>query len=106
LTIGTGISESVAEEALLEWFSALGYEVLHGPDIAPGTPAAERDDYREVVLAGRLREAVRRLNPEVPAAALEEAVRRVLRPESAATVLNNRRFHRMLVPGFRSSQAS
>ncbi len=99
MTIGTGISESVAEEALLEWFSALGYEVLHGPDIAPGTPVTERDDYRDVVLAGRLREAVRRLNPELPIAALEEAVRKVLRPDSAATVLNNRRLHRMLVDG-------
>lgn len=99
MTTGTGMSESVAEEALLEWFSSLGYEVLHGSDIAPGSPTAERDDYRDVVLAGRLRDAVRRLNPELPVATVEETVRKVLRAESAATVLNNRHFHQMLVDG-------
>jgi type I restriction enzyme R subunit len=99
LTIGAGISESVVEEALLEWFSTLDYAVVHGPDIAPGTSTAERDDYRDVVLAGRLRDAVHQLNPELPIVAIEEAMRKVLRPGSASTVLNNRRFHRMLVDG-------
>jgi small subunit ribosomal protein S9 len=41
--------------------------VLHGPDIAAGEPAAERSDpgYRDVVLEGRLRQALARLNPDL-----------------------------------------
>ena len=35
-------TESVVEEAALVWLELLGYAVLHGPDIAPGEPAAER----------------------------------------------------------------
>ena len=65
----------MAEEALLEWLANLGYEVLHGARIAPGEPGAERDDYREVLLEGRLRAALARINRGVPAAALNEAVR-------------------------------
>lgn len=31
-----GLTESVVEEATLEWFKDLGYSIIHGPDIAPG----------------------------------------------------------------------
>lgn len=37
-------TESVVEEAALDWLADLGYTILHGPDIAPGEPFAERDD--------------------------------------------------------------
>ena len=57
-----GISESAVEEAALTWFAELGYALLHGPDIAPDEPAAERASYKEVVLAGRLKGALTRLN--------------------------------------------
>jgi hypothetical protein len=60
------LNESIVEDAALEWFGELGYAVGHGPHLAPGEPAAERDSFGEVVLVGRLREAVRRLNPAGP----------------------------------------
>jgi type I restriction enzyme R subunit len=55
-----GLTESVIEQATLAWLEAIGYVVLHGPDIAAGMPSAERDDptYRDVVLEGRLRQAL------------------------------------------------
>ena len=59
-------TESIVEDAALEWFGELGYAVGHGPHLAPGEPAAERDSFGDVVLAGRLREAIRRLNPVIP----------------------------------------
>jgi type I restriction enzyme R subunit len=59
------ITESIVEEAALEWFGELGYAVAHGPQFAPGEAAAERDSFGEVVLVGRLREAIRRLNRAV-----------------------------------------
>lgn len=37
-------TESIVEDAALAWLEALGYAVLHGPDIAAGEPAAERSD--------------------------------------------------------------
>jgi len=38
-------TESVVEEAALAWLDSLGYDILFGPDIAPGTLWAERDGY-------------------------------------------------------------
>ena len=62
------IAESAVEEMCLDLFANLGWAVLHGPDIAPDLPGAERASYRDVLLEGRLRQAVERLNPELPAA--------------------------------------
>ena len=93
------IYESDIEEASLEWLAELGYTVLHGTDIAPDTPDVERSTYKEVILMQRLRDAVARLNPKIPADAQEEAIRKVLNPDSPALVQNNRAFHLMLVDG-------
>lgn len=84
------ITESTVEEATLSWFESLGYTVLHGPDIAPDEPRAERQTYNNVVLAGRLREAIGRLNADIPSEACDEALRKLTRPESASLVVNNR----------------
>lgn len=92
-------TESTVEEAVLEWAEGLQYGVLHGPVIAPGEIAGERAAYDEVVLIGRLRDAVKRLNPKVPDEAREDALRRVLRTDTPNLHENNRRFHRMLVDG-------
>ncbi len=92
-------TESVVEEAALEWFAGLGYTILHGTEIAPGELRAERATYGDVLLETRLRGALARLNPHLPAAALDEAYRKILRTESPSLLLNNRAFHRMLVDG-------
>ena len=93
------LNESIVEEAALEWFGELGYAVGHGPHLAPGEPAAERDSFGEVVLVGRLREAIRRLNPDIPEEAREEALRKVLRVGTPSLTQTNRAFHRMLRDG-------
>ena len=54
----SGIVESHVEEAMLAWLAELGYEVAFGPDVEPEKLAAERDDFREVVLPRRLRAAL------------------------------------------------
>lgn len=92
-------TESTVEEAALEVFAALGYTILHGPNIAPGEMFAERSSYQDVVLVDRLRAALTRINPTIPAAAIEEAIRKLLRSESPTLEENNRRFHRLLVDG-------
>jgi type I restriction enzyme R subunit len=93
------LNESHVESAALEWFGELGYDVAHGPDLAPGESAAERESFGDVLLVGRLREAVRRLNPNIPAEAQEEALRKVLRVGTPSLTQTNRAFHRMLRDG-------
>jgi type I restriction enzyme, R subunit len=91
--------ESGLEAAVLELLRELGWQVEYGPEIAPGESAAEREDYREVVLSGRLREAVVRLNPDLPFGAVDDAVKAALRPESQVAESENWRAYRLLVEG-------
>jgi type I restriction enzyme, R subunit len=91
--------ESGLEAAVLELLREIGWQVEHGPEIAPGESAAERDDYRAIVLTGRLREAVVRLNPELPFDAVDDVVKTVLRPESQVSESENWRAYRLLVEG-------
>jgi type I restriction enzyme R subunit len=93
------LRESTVEDIALSWFGELGYEVCHGEQVAPGEPAAERAAYDQVVLLDRLRGALDRLNPQIPGEARDEALRKVLNPDSPSLVANNRKFHRMLRDG-------
>ena len=95
----TTLTEADVEQAALEWLRDLGWQLAHGPDIAPETSAAERDDYGQVVLERRLRDALADLNPSLPTDALDDAVRKLTRPEGSALEARNREFHRMLVNG-------
>ena len=99
----SGFSESVVEQAALAWFESVGWQVRNGAEIAPGEPAAERDDYGQVVLAQRLRDALARLNPALPAEALDDAFRKLTRlgieSSGADLIVRNRALHRLLVDG-------
>ncbi|MGL4189607.1 MAG: type I restriction endonuclease subunit R [Sphaerotilus sulfidivorans] len=96
------MTEADVEHATLEWLAALGWEVGHGPDGSPPdarTPGTERDTYRETALKHRLRDAIRRLNPHIPASAQDEACRQVLNPNLPGLVQANRQMHRWMVEG-------
>jgi type I restriction enzyme R subunit len=96
-----GFTESITEQAALAWLESLGYAIRHGPDIAIGGAAPERSDpnYRDVILEARLRQTLERLNPELPAAALDDAFRRLTRIDAPTLLTRNRALHRMLVDG-------
>ncbi|MEO8165379.1 MAG: type I restriction endonuclease, partial [Betaproteobacteria bacterium] len=95
----TSFTESVVEQAALAWLESIGWVVRNGAEIAPGELAAERTDYGQVVLEQRLRDALARLNPGLPAEALEDAFRKLTRPEGPELVARNRAVHRLLVDG-------
>ena len=95
----TVLTEAVVEDAALAWLESLGWTIAHGPDIAPGAATEERTDYGQVFLEHRLRDALARLNPSLPADALDDAFRKLTRPVGPTLEARNSTFHRMLVDG-------
>ncbi|MGD0477802.1 MAG: type I restriction endonuclease subunit R [Nitrososphaerales archaeon] len=95
------IHESDVEENVLAVLENLGYQVIRGEDenYLPGGRSALRADFKEVVLAERLRNALRKINPFVPEDARERAAKQVLRTESQKLVEDNESFHKLLVDG-------
>ena len=94
----TIVTESIVEDVALDWFRELGYQVIGGPEIGPA-PTALRKSYGEVVLDSPLWGALRQLNPELSEDALQDAQRKLLRPDGATLEARNRSFHRMVVDG-------
>lgn len=76
------LTEGDVEAATLEWFEELNYTTFHASEIAPDEPNAERQDFADVVLLPRLRSSLELINPQIPADAIEEAVRKITRSET------------------------
>lgn len=93
------MTEDQLEKEALEWLGELGYTHLYGPDIAHDGDNPERESYRDVLLSMRLRSAIARLNPQIPLAAREDALRQVLELGVPVQLSANRLFHRLLVGG-------
>ncbi len=91
--------ESDVEEAAIQWLLRLGYSAVNGAQIAPGEREAGRIDYGQVVLEERLRQALLQLNPALPGEAIEDAFRKLTRPEGPELMARNRVVHRLLVAG-------
>jgi len=93
------MTEDQLEQECLGWLGELGYTHLYGPDIAHDGGDPQRDSYRQVVLTERLRAAIAKLNPQVPLAAREDALKQVVDLGVPAQLSANRLFHRLLVGG-------
>lgn len=93
------MTEDQLEQETLAWLQDVGYRHAYGPDLAPDGQSPERGNFRQVLLTGRLRAAIERLNPGVPPAARDDALTQVLDLGIAALLPANRHFHRLLVAG-------
>lgn len=93
------MTESDIEAWLLELLQAQGYGYHAGPDIAPDGEEPLRTSWGDALLESVLREAVARLNPGVPEAAREDAVRQVKGVSSPELTSANETFHRLLTEG-------
>lgn len=93
------ITEHEIEEFAIELLEGLGYEYIYAPDIAPDGDYPERDNYGEVLLHDRLRNAVGRINPGIPLSGREEAVKELQRINSPELIANNEVFHKFLTEG-------
>jgi type I restriction enzyme R subunit len=91
--------ESHLEEATLEWFEELDYEIVFAPDIAPDGEYPEREDYSDIILSERLKEALTRINQKLPNYAIEEAFRQIIIPQSPSLIMNNKAFQKMITDG-------
>ncbi|MGH1142227.1 type I restriction endonuclease subunit R [Bacillus pseudomycoides] len=92
-------NESELEIAALEWLEEMDYEIVEGPDIAPGGDYAERESFHDVVLVDRLRDSLQKINPTLDQKVIEEAVQKIIANASPNIVLNNKQFHKFVTDG-------
>jgi type I restriction enzyme R subunit len=93
------MTEDQLEQEALAWLQDVGYTHFYGPDIAFDGAQPERADYRQVLLAFRLREAIHKLNLDIPVSAREDALKQVIDLGIPSLLSANRHFHKLLVGG-------
>ena len=91
------MTEDKIEQSSLEILSEIGWTILNGPQIGPD--GTNERQYSDVVLNGRLNDAIYRLNPDIPMASRNEVVKKIVRTSSPDLLLDNKIFHNMLVNG-------
>ena len=98
------LTESAIEDFSIKLFERLGYSYVYAPDIAPDSENPERSHYGEVLLVGRLQQALKRINPKLSPAMLQDALKEVQRISSPDLLANNEAFHRLLTEGVKVSR--
>jgi len=93
------MTEDQLEQEALGWLSGTGYTLRNGPDIAHDGVDPQRSGYTQVILPTRLRAAMAKLNPDIPATALEDALQQVEHLDTPVQLVANRAFHKLLVNG-------
>jgi type I restriction enzyme R subunit len=91
------ITENIIEQSAIEIIQSLGWNYAYGKEISPEGLYCERENFSQVVLVNRLRNAIAKINPTIPIDAQEAAVQKVLRIASPDLLHNNEEFHRLLV---------
>src|SRR6266567_4444667 len=95
-----GMSEADWEQFVMDELAELAWEPKEGKEIAKGS--GERDSWTELIVPRRLREAITRINPALPASAVEDAVKVVITATSRDARAENFRMHEFLTRGIRS----
>src|SRR5690606_3610597 len=93
------LTENDIELLAIQLLENLGYHYVYAPDIACDAETPERLSYEDVLLKDRLQRAIRRINPDIPPASQEQALKDVLRIHSPDLLTNNEAFHRLLTEG-------
>ncbi|MDU6983960.1 MAG: type I restriction endonuclease subunit R [Terrisporobacter othiniensis] len=91
--------EDELEQASLEILQSLGYEYIHGKELSPSAEFPQRESYREVILSDKVKEALFRINRDLPNEALENAYRQIISFNSPSLEENNKYFHNLMVNG-------
>jgi type I site-specific restriction-modification system R (restriction) subunit/very-short-patch-repair endonuclease len=91
------ITENIIEQSAIEILQSQGWEYANGKEISPEGLFCERENYSQIVLVNRLRNAIAKINPEIPLDAQEAAIQKVLRIASPDLLHNNEEFHKLLV---------
>lgn len=93
------VTESTLEDNMLEWLRSIGWKVRHGDDVAPDSPNPLRTDYGEVIFRDPLKNALSRINPNLPKDVINDAQRKLTHPSGATLEATNRSFHHMVTGG-------
>ncbi|OUD08935.1 DEAD/DEAH box helicase [Marivivens niveibacter] len=98
------LTEADLENYLLAELEQQNIPSVHGSQAAPDIPDSLRSSYHQTILEPIFRDALTRLNPDLPERALSEAANKVLDAVFTTDIIQeNRRLHQLLVDGIKTT---
>lgn len=93
------ITENHIEQSLIAQLQVQGYTYFYGPDIAPYSDNAQRENFASVILESHFKDCLIKLNPSIPESARVEAFQKIINMGTEDIMENNERFHTYLTNG-------
>lgn len=93
------INEAHIEETCLQQLEAVGWRHEYGKNLPTADGDFARGGMAGVVFTEQLRQAVAKLNPDLPSEAVDEVVRTVIKPDVGDLLERNRAFYALLRNG-------
>jgi len=97
------LDEAAYERQVIDWLKSIGWSHAFGPELAPNGLHPERASFKDVILEGRLQEALTRLNPSLNSDAIQRVIQRIQSPGEASLFWANQLIHTWLVEGIPES---
>lgn len=95
------LNENDIEQLTLQRLQSLGWEYRYGKDLPVHEGKFARGDLSGVVFVEQLREAVRKLNPQLPESAVDSVVKSATKSDIGDLVVRNQTFYKLLRDGVR-----
>ncbi|WP_233901200.1 type I restriction endonuclease subunit R [Tenacibaculum piscium] len=93
------MNENIVEQSLIDQLIGEGYSYYNGTDISPISDNPQRENFNSVILEEHFKKSLKKLNPTLPATALNEAYQKVINLGTEDIMENNERFHTLLTNG-------
>ena len=95
------LNENDIEQLPLQRLQSLSWEYRYGKDLPVHEGEFVRGDLSGVVFVKQLREAVRKLNPQLPESAVDSVVKSATKSDIGDLVVRNQAFYKLLRDGVR-----
>ena len=95
------LNENDIEQLTLQQLQSLDWEYRYGKDLPVHEGEFARSNLSGVVFIEQLREAVRKLNPELPESAVDSVVKSATKSDIGDLVVRNQAFYKLLRDGVR-----
>lgn len=95
------LNENDIEQLTLQRLQSLDWEYRYGKDLPVHEGEFARGDLSGVVFVEQLREAVRKLNPQLPESAVDSVVKSATKSDIGDLVVRNQAFYKLLRDGVR-----
>ena len=93
------ITETEIELLAIEELEKLGWKYIYAPQIACDGDFPERNSYQDIILKERLKNAIAKINPNIPLLAQEQALNQVLRIATTDLLQTNETFQNYIANG-------